>query len=520
MAASSSSAPATDLLQVDLPAAPAVQLEMPTEPLYLSSWARVGVATNGVAFDDLVFRVEPPKAGLCRTRRTRRSPSGQRGTRERRSPGAFQLVAHDRNTGDELARRSIRGHRRVAGVDGPPASFIGKVLADSPDPAWGGGDPFVPQNLSVTPVLGNRNVAVVIAETSDSTALSAADQATLRTAWQNEVFDGVIRDGVLESARRYWRDVSDDQMDLVNAGIVGPIRLANNWASYGTADTTGQTDDWEAFARAAIADIRTQNEARGGGRPAAGGRPHDRRLDRARDPVAARARHEPGPVRVAERDAARAVTSSASRSPARHSASRSLGVDRHHHADHAHDPDVLDARRLGGARDEQAGSAARPSPTSWATTSAFPTSTPAPRTRSGPRTATSRRRPPGAGRRGRSCRGKRSSRSRCVVEKMMLGWVKPAHVRSLSFATLGPVDEEITLHASDLGAPPAGRESAVEIRIADKSNYYFEYRREQPTTFKDQDLPADRTVVGIHCVSGEEPSDRRNILRIRERQRQ
>ena len=56
----------------------------------------------------------------------------------------------------------------------------------------------------------------------------------------------------------------------------------------------------------------------------------------------------------------------------------------------------------------------------------------------------------------------------------------------------------------------------MEIRIADKSNYYFEYRREQPTTFKDQDLPADRTVVGVHCRSGEEPSYRRNILRLPE----
>jgi hypothetical protein len=103
-----------------------------------------------------------------------------------------------------------------------------------------------------------------------------------------------------------------------------------------------------------------------------------------------------------------------------------------------------------------------------------------------------------------------------VVEKMMLGWVQAAHVRNLSFATLGPVDEEIRLHASDLGGPPAGRFSVAEVRIADGRNYYFEYRREQPTTLKDQDIPVDRTVVGTDCVSGMEPSDRRNILRIRD----
>ncbi len=54
------------------------------------------------------------------------------------------------------------------------------------------------------------------------------------------------------------------------------------------------------------------------------------------------------------------------------------------------------------------------------------------------------------------------------------------------------------------------------MRIADGRNYYFEYRREQPTALKDQDVPADRTVVGVDCVSGVEPADRRNILRIRD----
>ncbi len=63
--------------------------------------------------------------------------------------------------------------------------------------------------------------------------------------------------------------------------------------------------------------------------------------------------------------------------------------------------------------------------------------------------------------------------------------------------------------------PPPGRFSAAEIRIADGLNYYFEYRRELPTTTSDQDVPADRTVVGVDCRSGAEPADRRNILRIK-----
>jgi hypothetical protein len=92
-------------------------------------------------------------------------------------------------------------------------------------------------------VLGDRHVAVAIAETSDSTALSAADQGTLRAAWQD--------------------DVSDGRMVLVNAGVVGPIRLTGNWATYANDVNTGtgQTDGWEAFGRAVVADLRAQNEA-------------------------------------------------------------------------------------------------------------------------------------------------------------------------------------------------------------------------------------------------------------------
>ena len=77
------------------------------------------------------------------------------------------------------------------------------------------------------------------------------------------MFDGVLRGGVLESARRYWNDVSDGRMDLVNAGVVGPIRLTGNWATYASDVNTGtgQTDGWEAFGRAVVADLRAQNDA-------------------------------------------------------------------------------------------------------------------------------------------------------------------------------------------------------------------------------------------------------------------
>ena len=66
-----------ELLLVDLPTPPDVVLEMPSAPLYLSSWATIGIASTTVDPADLVFRVDPPEGGLSRTPGMRRSAIGR-----------------------------------------------------------------------------------------------------------------------------------------------------------------------------------------------------------------------------------------------------------------------------------------------------------------------------------------------------------------------------------------------------------------------------------------------------------
>jgi hypothetical protein len=505
-----------EVLRVDLPPAPDVVLEMPTEPMYLSSWAMIGIASTTLDPADLFFRVDPPQGGLV-------SHSRDATFHHRPAvllavsaiPGEYKLIAHDVSTGAEVAAGRFVITDAWTGVDGPPASYIGSVGIDVPDPAWGGGDPYVPQNLSVTPVLGNKNVAVVIAETSDSTALSAAAQTALRGTWQDEVFDGVVRGGVTESARIYWNDVSAGRMDLINAGVLGPIRLPNNWAFYGRDinATTGQTDGWEGFGRAVIADLVAQNDAAAAAGnppvldlmtvdsivlvlrslPASGTNPGRFVWPSATRPGSWQITFEIGrqvlsvPTPFGSYDITlpiprsiqmfampddwetRDVTARVRGETVAHELGHNFGLPdeypRPGHPQWAKDRDL----RAGAATTTW-------SLMSWEQNFAQPT----------------------------------------VVEKMMLGWVDAAHVRNLSFATLGPVDEDIVLHASDLGPPPTGRHSVAEVRIADGRNYYFEYRRQRPTDPNDQDLPADRTVVGVDCVSGKEPSDRRNILRLRD----
>lgn len=457
------------LVHVDLPPAPSVQLDLPSEAMYLSSWARVGVATDGVSFDDLVFRVDPPHGGLV-------SHSVDATFVHRPSVvlaassvvGGYKLIAHDRITGKELAVGEFEVTDAWGRPDGPPATFIGSVGTDVPDAAWGGGDPFVPQNLSVTPALGQHRVAVVIAESSDSTALTSAGGATLRAAWQNEVFDGVNRAGVLESARHYWNDVSGGRIDLVDAGVIGPVRLANPWASYATGvkTTTGKTDGWEAFGRAVVADIRAQNDAW-----AALGQPPVVDLFTV-DSIVLVLRSLPG----GGMNPGRFVWPSATRPGGGNQMSFEIGnviqtiafpwgtievsVPVNRTIQMLAMPDDWETRdsssrvrgetvahELGhnlGLPDEYA----RASHPQWAKDRDLAASTT-------------------TGASWSMMSWEEQFPQPTVVEKMQLGWVDAPHVRNLSFATLGPVDEEVVLHASDLGAPPAGRHSVAEVRIAD-----------------------------------------------------
>jgi hypothetical protein len=99
----------------------------------------------------------------------------------------------------------------------------------------------------------------VILETSDATALSAADEAALRTRLQDGIFDGVPLGGGSESTNAYFREVSQGVFNMVNAGVIGPIRLPNTWAAYSPAVVNAALNQWnglEPFARAGIAEIR------------------------------------------------------------------------------------------------------------------------------------------------------------------------------------------------------------------------------------------------------------------------
>lgn len=81
-----------------------------------------------------------------------------------------------------------------------------------------------------------------------------------------------------------------------------------------------------------------------------------------------------------------------------------------------------------------------------------------------------------------------------LSNKMRMDWIPAGHLKRFDFQGSGAISEAVTLHAAELGDPPAGRFKGIEIRLGDGWNYYVEYRAEQAAQVTD-DLPTDRRVV-------------------------
>jgi M6 family metalloprotease-like protein len=333
---------------------------------------------------------------------------------------------------------------------GPGVWFSGTPNARLAGSAWGGG-PSGPQNAATLPALGTRRIAIVFVDTSSQRyPTDAAAMQAIRDTWLNELINGVAVAGQTRSARAFFQEVSYGLFDI-SAQTFGPYQLSGNFTSFFKDDGTPKGNYFQAAITAADGDVNYND--------------FDTILcvSRSVDPVGMTAGRFAwpyasighwGPYTTSEGNKNLGLISMPfnwKQLDGRevhetfcHELGHNLGLGDQY-------TPAVSGRNIGG----------------WDLMHA---EDPLPHL--------------------------------SAAHRLMLGWLLPARVRTFNFAASGaPVDTTVTLHAIEQGAPAPGRSSAVEVRIGDGLNYYFEYRNGEAPQIGDRALPTDQRVLGTDVAS-------------------
>lgn len=437
-----------------LPSRSAVTLRIPRQKLFVGSYYRIPVAiasSSGLGFDDLRFEIPAgAKGGLV-------SPSRDRLFNPRKphlmlltgyQPGDYELNVIQTATNVLVGKAKFSVDTLWQDEDaGPGRWFSGIVGNYNAGSAWGGG-PGGPQNVNVAPAMGTRRIAILLTDTSSQRFTSnAADLQGHRDRWLNAVANGVADGGVTRSSRLYYREVSYNNFDL-SAQVFGPVSLSGSWDDYFNADGTPKGAYFQACFTAGDGLVNYNDfdtllcvSQQVDGPPRQGAWPYA-------------SIGSWGPYVTAEGNKNYGVISMPN--------DWGEGSDR----------EIFDtfSHELGhnlGLGDQYTPGVAGRNPGAW---EMMDWDDPLPHF--------------------------------SIVHRMILGWVQGSWLQTFNFqAMAAPVDQTVTLHPIELGAPPAGRKSGVEIRLADGWNYYLEYRAGQGVQIGDRSLPVNSRVLGTDVVS-------------------
>lgn len=504
------------LFSVDVAIAPVdpVVMLIPPDQLFISGWVRVPTLVNdpALAFDDLDFQVEPAKSGA--TVSYSRDSSFNSTQPEfvliaGWKTGPHTLIARHRPTGKEVGKAmfevlEVWPNQMV----GPALSVLGSIEAGPTGGTWGGpdsGDFTVPQNVDVQKAVGVRNIALVLVDTASDRYPTGAQLDTFLDSLRDEVFRGVSVGGVKRSVAQYYKEASNGAFHIHTAGIVGPINLPENWESYFNFDVpSGQWIAAEFFNTTVVSEIVAQNETgsllldlksmdslifvvkSSIGVPPAVDRfvwpratlerksfligeitkpnPHVFPSGEMVIPVYRGIATLNMPNDWAMRDGTRQFHETLS-----HELGHNLGlVDQYSQKEFSANA----KSRITGFNPAQSWELM-----TWERDLPLPS----------------------------------------AAHRLMLGWLKPSQVKLYNFGVFGALDETITLHAASAGPVPASRFAAVEVRLEDGKNYYFEYRPATIGRIVDGTPPRANAVLGTEAEFRASISSKRpNILRVPE----
>jgi M6 family metalloprotease-like protein len=472
------SAPApTPAHPLPTPAHSRVVLRTPTRPQFPGSFYRVPVIIPqqlGLTIDDLDFRVPAGLKGgaVSLSRDALFNPKRPEvmlllGYK----PGKYRLQALKKGTSTVISEGVFEITARwLEDTESPSKWFTGIVPNYTFGPTWGGGSGAGPQNVNTIPAIGTKRVAVLLVDTSDQRYTT--DAATLngfRTKWQQHLLDGFVGpDGVTRSVKGYYNEVSYGNLQIAGQIFGDVVHLPNPWSDYFQTDGNG---NWQAKAGfidqciTAAGDgvnltgfdmIVCASQAFSSATPNAkiawpyGGIGVN--IDTSHGRVTGRGISMPnswGDGSAFDQSGGRTIYETLT-----HEMGHTINL-----------PDeytpVVGFRNIGNQ-----GTNASWDPMDWE--KPWPHLT--------------------------------------IAHRMMLGWVQPAWLKTYNFQALGTtVDETTTLHPIELGAPPAGRSSGIEVRIGDGRNYYFEYRSGQLGQIGDENLIPNGRVAGTDVSEPPDP---------------
>ena len=443
---------------------PKVKLNFSSDPYFVGSYAKIRVETGGHTFDDLDFSIVEGAPGgyISYCRDSEFDPShpdimicfGY-------MPGTYHLEVRKKSTAAVLQTFAYSIDTKWADEKkGPGLSFTGISENIAFNPAWGGG-PATPQNLSVVPAFGTRRIAMVLIDFADARySTDAATLTAIRDRWMNEAINGVNNAGRMESARQYYREVSYNNYDL-SATMFGPVGFANNWADNFNNDGSPKGAFWQAAVTACDGTIDYNN--------------FDNLIfisetwtDGMGNVMNAWPYGGAGTFATAEGNKNLGVVSMPREWGAAFRPDRNVRATIVHELGHSL-----------GLGDQYTPATGR-NTGSWEpmnTEDLLPHFS--------------------------------------IAHRMMLGWVQGGWLKTYNFANGGGVvNETITLSPIERGAPAAGNQTGIEIRIADGWNYYLEYRAPQNTQIGDRVLPTPNAVLvtDVDSTPGDAPISRPNIL--------
>ena len=454
-----------------------VPMKPRTKTVFAGSYTTValGLDAAGVTADDLEVIVDPPEAGIISYARgsdwTEDAPYVTFLAAHRR--GRVRLVALVKSTGDEIGDAQLyvseKWSRRRR--KGPGFWFSGSqdIAHPSAGRAWGGG-PGQPQNTRPNPVSGTWRIGLMFVDTSSARFASAAANRTgIRNLWLDHLTNGTVDHGRTRSVRQFVEEMSYGNLTL-GVTDLGFYSLPGAWTSYFNTDGTFMANfpsacitasdgsvDFRNFDSIMVASPRV---------PASGANP-----ERAAWPYSSIGKW--GPYATGDGSLQIAWMSSVADWGQQAANNREIFETISHELCH----------NL-GLGDQYTPAVAGRNPGGW---DLMDSDDPHPYL--------------------------------SIAQRMMLGWVRPEWLTPLNFqASPVPLDQTIRLQAIETGAPAAGRSTGIEIRIADGTNYYFEYRKNQVAQIGDGALPTDSRVLGTDVVGdpGMAPISRPQVLLLRD----